>query len=67
MKNVPIYSSNQLEVFSLDTLVTNVDLNDCLITNIDKIDKAKRKYNSLSCKLYVAQHSEISITIIESK
>lgn len=48
LKTIPIHSSNQLDMFLLETWVSNINLSEVIIDSIPMIECAKRLY---SCKL----------------
>lgn len=50
LEPTPLHSSNLLEMFSLDTWVTNLDLCNYLKTNVHGIDNAKSKYSRSQMK-----------------
>jgi ribonuclease HI len=48
LKDIPIHVTPLLEMFSMDTWVTNVDLSQNVYVKVDKIRKAKRFYGACS-------------------
>ncbi|KAG7296492.1 hypothetical protein JYU34_020243 [Plutella xylostella] len=45
LKDVPIYSSEMLEMYSLDIWIAGIDIQDVIRCNVDMVDKAKRLFN----------------------
>lgn len=51
LADIHVHSSQKLEMFSMSTWTSNIDLSEIVSLKIPSISKAKRKYNSYSLKL----------------